>query len=101
MSERRILCPECAAHYRLHPDDVAAGFRMRRVLLRARKPEHHFITINGVPQGEMETLRCDLCNGVLADGSEAVATTIFRDTEPRIWEHEYGAILFKGDNRHE
>lgn len=75
----------------MHPEDVAAGFKRRRmVLLKVAKPKEHFITINGVRQPDMASLLCDGCGSPIQDGTEAVAITMWQgEVEPPLWEADY------------
>jgi hypothetical protein len=77
-------------HLTQHPVDKLNGFSWRRVEIeRVKKPEHHFITINGVPQPEMKTLRCDICGEPIKDGDPAVAISEWKHGEMAPWEAEY------------
>jgi len=37
---RYILCPACAAKFNLHPEDAADGWSMRKVPIKARRPDN-------------------------------------------------------------
>lgn len=90
---RQILCLDCADRYpkTQHPEDEALGFKMRRVEIpHVKKPPIHHITINGVDQPEMETIRCDSCSAPIPDGNAAVAISQWRGGELGPWEKEYG-----------
>lgn len=88
---RRIYCEACAGNLSpLHPEDVADGWQMRQVNIVAKKPEEHFIVMNGVRR-DVPVLVCDLCNAPIIDGKKAVAVTQWRGTEPPNWEKEYEA----------
>lgn len=90
---RLLICPQCATapyHVRQHPEDKAMGFRWRRVEIpHARKPDEHYVTINGKRQPEMATLFCDACGEPILNGSPAVAISQWRDGELGDWEKEY------------
>lgn len=78
----------------MHPEDVAAGFKRRRLSFVARKPADHFITVND--ERHDTELCCDTCNGPI-DGMPAVAVTMWmspREWEPFLWEPRFG---YKGD----
>lgn len=91
---RNIYCPKCGHEWKLNPLDEDKGLRGRRVQIMARKPEVHHITINGVPQEEMKSLRCDLCGDWIPDNTPAVAITIFtRGQKVPDWESEFGTVV--------
>lgn len=88
---RKIYCRKCGVLKPMHPEDVAMGLRRRRTEIRAKKPEDHAISINGVKQPQIASLICDLCGNPIPDGQTAVAETFYRadQGEPAMWEHEY------------
>jgi len=94
---RRIHCEECDRKTRpQHPEDVAMGWKRRRVQLRAKKPPVHDVKI--IVNGELKhtqhlpSLVCDACNAPLPDVTPAFALTEWqenREGEPGQWEKEY------------
>ncbi|HEU4343711.1 MAG TPA: hypothetical protein VFU31_19345 [Candidatus Binatia bacterium] len=68
------------------------GFKKRLVHLLAKKPADHAITINGEKQEQLPSILCDDCGEPIADGSPAVAVSMWRGDEPGNWEQEYGQI---------
>lgn len=93
---RRIHCEDCDRKTRpQHPEDVALGWKRRRVQIVARKPETHEIVILSGVERKTERLRslvCDACSVPIADGTNAYALTEWqesREGEPGPWEKEY------------
>lgn len=91
---RKILCPECAKSHEgpLHPEDKAIGWKRRLVPLLAKKPADHAIFVNGVKQPQLASILCDNCGEAIADGSPAVAVSMWLGQEMDAWEHEYGQV---------
>jgi len=90
---RKILCEECdKSTGPWHPEDVAAGWKRRRVQIRTKKPPVHDITViteRGKHITQLDTLHCDICNAPLPDGTAAFALTEWqkhREDEPWPWE---------------
>lgn len=94
---RKILCNNCADKFYLYPEDSAAGWRMRRVPIKARKPsDHHIEIISTNSSGtsseriHLSSLECDNCGSAIADGTDCMAITMYYDgQEPLNWEQEY------------
>ena len=94
---RRILCAECdrKTNKPQHPEDVAMGWKRRRVQIRSKKPEvHQIVMLAGGEKtvSDLPSLLCDLCNAGLPDGTEAFAITEWRsarESEPGPWEEEF------------
>lgn len=89
---RKIYCEKCSVLLGpLHPEDVADGWQIRQVNIKAKKPAEHFIVLNGVRE-DLPVMLCDLCNGPIPDGSKAVAVTQWRGPEPARWESAFGEV---------
>ena len=101
---RHIYCEECDRRISArpqHPEDVAAGWKSRRVQIQAKKPEKHEVrifagdsmeTLQPVKTITLVTLHCDACNCPLPDGSPAFAITDWQEScegEPGPWEQEF------------
>lgn len=93
---RRIHCEACDRKTRpQHPEDVAQGWKRRRVQIRAQKPAEHIISVvtaSGIDTYPLHSLHCDGCGVELKDGSPAFALTEWqepREAEPVAWEQEY------------
>lgn len=95
---RRINCEKkCGVtnFVPLHPDDVADGWQIRYKNLVVKKPASHainFITDGKVRTEELPQMICDGCGAPMPDGTPAVAITMWRGTEPPIWETEFGTL---------
>jgi len=72
---RSLYCEKCGPVKPLHPEDVALGFKRRRV------------TIRQCAAGCV----CDQCSRAL-EGSPAIAETIYQGAEPGNWEEEFEAL---------
>jgi len=105
---RRILCPDCnekrKAKYPsgLHPEDRAAGFQVRVVLIEVKKPEQHGIDVyegNSLSamaltkHEELPAIMCDDCNQAIPDGTRAYAISMWRGGEMGAWEQEFGKVV--------
>lgn len=93
---RRIHCRACDTKTRpQHPQDVALGWKRRRVAIRTKKPAEHGITIiDGLNTAHtpLPSIVCDACNTPIKDGDEAFALTEWQDSrecEPLNWEQDY------------
>jgi len=93
---RKILCAECDRHTRpQHPEDVAAGWKRRRVQIRTKKPPVHeikLITAQETTTTPLSSVYCDHCNSPLHDGVDAYALTEWREGregEPGPWEQDF------------
>lgn len=90
---RKILCPTCATNSRpQHPEDVAAGWKVRYTVGHAKKPAEHFVTVTssaGAERHDLPSLVCDNCGASLFDGTDVTAVTYWRGEEPLRWEEEY------------
>lgn len=97
---RTLLCEKCGVLTPMHPEDVAEGWKRRRIHGLAKKPAIHQIkTITKMPGGESKTtveglpiLICDDCCQELPDGTPAIAVTMWREDKegpPLDWESEY------------
>lgn len=99
---RRIHCEECDRMTRpQHNEDVALGWKRRRVQIRAKKPEVHEIKVLSGKSIEslaptktitLASLMCDGCGAPLEDGTPAFALTEWqesREGEPGPWEKDY------------
>lgn len=70
---------------------------MRKVPIKARRPDNHQITIHAGPETNVMTsiiplpvLVCDHCNIDIPDGSDAIAVSMWRQEEQAVdWEHEF------------
>jgi hypothetical protein len=73
-----------------HPEDVAAGWQKRIIPLRcAKKPDEHFMLVNGT-RYDIPSLICDDCGKKLEDGSDAFAVTMWQGEDaPPDWESDY------------
>lgn len=88
---RQLLCRQCGERYELPDDDTSRGLKIRKVYLTTIVPKGHGVTTNGF-FAPMDDLHCDICNEVIT-GKVCVAVTVWKGTEPRHWESEYGTIL--------
>ena len=95
---RSILCISCANKFKEHPDDIAEGWKTRKVQIKTRKPAQHSIEVYAgksldrlklVKTEDVPTIFCDHCNIELPDGTDAVAVSMWRGGEPGNWEKEY------------
>lgn len=89
---RCILCQECSAEMKLHPDDAAIGWKERRVEIIAQKPDGLGITVTEGGKATFyprDSLVCDRCDRPIADGQKVVAVTQYRGEEPGPWEFQY------------
>jgi len=87
---RDLLCPKCGGKTKLHPEDIQNGLCERKVELRVKVPNQHGLAINGT-FWPIKGLACDSCGEPIAEGSIAVARTVWRTSiegEPEMWEHE-------------
>jgi hypothetical protein len=87
---RHLYCEACGKEQPMHPEDVAAGLKQRRLTFVARKPAEHYVTMQG-ERKDVE-LTCDSCNGDI-NGMPVVAVTMWRperENEPLLWEPEFG-----------
>ena len=82
----------------MHPEDVAMGFKRRRVELRAKKPDNlevKFYSGNTMADLKLtetkvlKSLKCDGCGVPILDGEKAIAVTMWRGDEPAPWEQDY------------
>jgi hypothetical protein len=93
---RKLHCEKCGtkAYVPCDPEDYAAGWRVRAVWLKARKPEVHQIKVLTANQPaqviDLPMLHCDHCNNEIKNGDRSVAITMWRGPEPRAWESEFG-----------
>jgi hypothetical protein len=71
---RTIHCLKCGELKPLDPLDVVAGFKRRRTPIKSN-----------------QSLACDMCNTPLPEGTDAIATTMWREREgePERWEDRY------------
>jgi hypothetical protein len=93
---RRILCADCGSKWKRHPQDVADGWQYRVVHLTVKKPDEHGVTIitdDSVKRSELPSILCDTCGAVIADGSVALAVTMWREGEIGMWEGGYGVVI--------
>lgn len=97
---RRIHCEECDRKTRpQHHEDVALGWKRRRLEIRAKKPEEHSVIIvagSQISRQILSTLHCDMCNVALPDGTRAIALTEWntnREGEPGPWEQDYFQLI--------
>lgn len=91
---RSILCPTCAEKFHEHPDDVAEGWRMRKVHIKVKRPTDGSHQISILSGGTEEIIPvpmvvCDHCNTELPDGTDAVAVSMWQGVDPGNWEKEY------------
>ena len=89
---RQLLCPACSSDFHLHPEDVENGIKMRKVHIKAKRPENLEIRINAGNETHtipVPILVCDHCNEEIKEGSPAVAVTLYEGQEPENWESEY------------
>lgn len=90
---RYLACPKCGQEFKLHEADAAGGWKIRKIEIKANKPEDMNIEFH--VQGEptklipVTTLVCDLCNEEIKNGSPAIAITLWQGKEPERWEVEY------------
>lgn len=98
---RRIHCEACDKEARpMHPEDVAMGWKRRRVEIIAKKPAEHTVTttVGGEKPvvANLPSIYCDQCGDPVKDGERAVAITEWqtsREGEPGPWEQEYASAL--------
>ncbi len=93
---RKILCANCDRVSRpQHHEDVAMGWKRRRVQIRTKKPPVHDITVIAGTEKtvtHLPSIVCDNCNAALPDGMDAYALTEWmegREGEPGPWEREF------------
>lgn len=93
---RTLLCEKCGVLTPMHPQDVAEGWKRRRIHGLAKKPDIHqmkIITGSEEEVFDIPVLACDGCMQALPDGTPAIAVTMWReDKDGRyagFWEHEF------------
>ena len=95
---RYILCPACAATFNLHSEeeDIADGWSMRKVPIKAKRPDNHQIVITAGAETNIipvPVMVCDLGNEELPEHSDCVAVSMWRsgrgEYEPAEWWHEF------------
>lgn len=73
---RKIVCPECGELKPMHLEDVARGFKRRRIWIKLLFP-----------------MICDMCGQHMAADFMALAETMWnhsREGPPETWEDVYG-----------
>lgn len=109
---RRILCQSCGDKWKPHPQDVREGWQYRVLHVSLKKPDDHSVQVvtdatadglmdlitKGVPKcagkiTPLPSIYCDTCGEPIADGTVALAVTMWRDNPVGEWEHEYGTVI--------
>lgn len=93
---RRILCKECGAKWKPHPQDVRDGWQYRAVHLVVKKPDDHSMTLitdDAITTSKLPDIYCDSCGDAVPNGSVALAVTMWRDGEIAEWEGGYGVVI--------
>ena len=92
---RQILCLRCGEKSQLAKEDIANGWKLRKVEGNIQKPKELLMEITGTDgfyeRTDFPVVHCDHCSVELPNGSKAVAITQWRSKEsaPGFWESEY------------
>ena len=93
---RQILCKSCGDKWKMHPEDVQAGWQFRMVHLSIKKPDDHGIGLPGdgyFARENLPSIICDTCGTEIPDGTIALAVSMWRESWMIPWEEKYGSVL--------